>query len=328
MIRRNFLGHPALLASAATGWTVDLATAAPEYPTKNLRLVVPWPAGGLVDLVARKLGQQLQVAMNRRVIVENRIGAGGNIGALRVAKATPDGHTLLLSSSSLTINLALKTANSVAMFDALDPLALLARAPSVLVVGPAHIPATLDEMIRALQARKGRASYASAGTGSPGHLFGELFKSSKNFAALHVPYHGADGAINAQLSGLVDFQFANVTVAMPHIRSGRLKALAVTGEARFEALQDTPTMVECGVPDFDADQWLGLFGPKGMPGSVTTRLLFELNVAVNSSGFRDSLALSGIKVAAQGTPASFAGYLLKDVTRWRELVVKQGIQSR
>ncbi len=299
---------------------------AQTYPAQTVRIVVPWPAGGLVDVAARQLGNRMQASLGQPVVIENRVGAGGNLGADLVAKSPANGYTLVFTTSALTINTALQPKLPFNFSRDFEPLALVATSPNVLVVGPAIAPNSVKELIETARARPGRLTYASAGVGSPAHLTGELFKSTQKLFVVHVPYTGAPAALNDQLAGRVDFQFANATVALPQIRAGRVKALAVTSGKRFDALPNVPTMAEAGVPEFDVDQWLGLLAPRGLPRPVAERLVAEVHKVLASDDFRAALAQGGMNAAAPASSAAFEKMLKDDVARWTAVVKAQGIQ--
>ena len=312
-------------ALAAALWMTATIAMAQTWPSKPVRIVVPWPAGGLVDVAARQLGTRLQAALGQPVVVDNKAGAGGSIGADIVAKAASDGHTLLFTTSALTIGTAMGNKLPFNLARDFEPLALVAYAPSVLVVGPAITPGSVKELITTARASPGKLSYASAGMGSPAHLTGELFKTSHKLFVVHVPYTGAPAAMNDQLAGRVDYQFANTTVALPQIRAGKVKALAVTSAKRFEALPQVPTMAEAGVPNFEVDQWLGLLAPVGVPRPAVERIVAEVNRALASDDLRAALSQAGMSTAAVGTPAVFAAHVQKDLARWSAVVRTQGI---
>jgi tripartite-type tricarboxylate transporter receptor subunit TctC len=243
-----------------------------------------------------------------------------------VAKAAADGYTLLFTTSALTINTALQPKLPFNFGKDFEPLALVATAPSVLVVGPSITPASVKELIDAAKAKPGKLSYASAGIGSPAHLTGELFKTTNQLFVVHVPYAGAPAALNDQIAGRIDYQFANMTVALPQIRAGKVKALAVTSKARFPGLPQVPTMVEAGVPGFEADQWLGLLAPRGLPKAVSERLTAEVNKALANDELRNALLQAGMTPAAAGTPAAFDAMLKQDLAKWSAVVKAQNIQ--
>ncbi|MFZ9136925.1 MAG: tripartite tricarboxylate transporter substrate-binding protein [Hylemonella sp.] len=319
-----------LLQQGAAAWLASCAAPAiwaQAYPSKVIRLVVPWPGGGLVDIAARQMANRLQAALGQPVIVENRVGAGGAIGAAAVATAAPDGHTLLLSTSALTMNTALGTKTQFDLLRDFEPVSLVAYAPSVLVVGPAINPGTVKELVDLARSQPGGLSYGSAGVGSPAHFAGELLKALEKIFVVHIPYTGAPAAMNDQLAGRVHFQFANAAVALPQIRAGKVKALAVTSAKRFSALPDVPTMMEAGVPTFEADQWLGILAPRGLAGPVMDRLVAECNKALGVEELRAALAKAGMTAAAPGTAASFDVSLRADLKKWTDLARAANIKS-
>jgi tripartite-type tricarboxylate transporter receptor subunit TctC len=315
--RRNLIskGTSLLLCS----WASTFAHAQ-SYPLKVVRLVVPWPAGGLVDIAARQIASRLQASLGQPVIVENRVGAGGAIGANAVAISPADGYTLLLSTSALTINAALGTKTQFDLLRDFEPVSLIAYAPSVLVVGPAINPGSVKELVELARSKPGGLTYGSAGMGSPAHFASELLKALERIYIVHIPYTGAPAAMNDQLAGLVHFQFANAAVALPQIRAGKVKALAVTSSKRFSSLPDVPTMIEAGIPGFEADQWLGILAPRGLPTQILDRLVAECNKALAAEDLRVTLAKAGMTVATPGTPASFDADLRTDLKKWVDLV--------
>jgi tripartite-type tricarboxylate transporter receptor subunit TctC len=296
------------------------------WPSRPIRMVVPWPAGGLVDIAARQLASRLQTALGQPVVIENRVGAGGSLGAEHVSRAPADGHTLLFATSSLTVGAALQARPSFRPMQDLQPVALVANAPSILVAGPSIQVNSLKELLDLAHRRPGQLTYASAGIGSFAHLVVEWFKVESRIFAVHVPYTGAPGAMNDQLAGRIDFQMANITVALPHVKSGRVKALAITSRERFPGLPDTPTMIEAGIKDFEADQWLGLFGPQGLPAAVSDRLSAEVNRALVDPALREVLQQAGIQVAAPGSMASFDRLMKAEFARWQQVVRRQNLR--
>lgn len=325
--RRRVLRGMTTMALAGAAALVGLSAHAQSYPARSLRVVVPWPAGGLVDVAARQLGTRLQGALGQPVVVENRVGAGGSIGADLVAKASADGHTLLFSTSALTINVAMGTKLPFDLQRDFEPVCLLARAPSVLVVGPSFNPASVKELVEQARAQPGRLSYGSAGVGSPAHLTGELLKSLQKLHVVHIPYTGAPAAMNDQLAGRLDFQFANAAVALPQVRAGKVRALAVTGAQRFDALPEVPTMVEAGVANFEADQWLGLLAPRGLPAAARTRLAEACQQALGQQELRAALLRAGMTAAPAGTPAGFEATIKAELAKWVGVVKAANIKS-
>jgi tripartite-type tricarboxylate transporter receptor subunit TctC len=311
----------AALALAAGG-----AAHADNYPTKPIRVIVPWPAGGLVDILARTVGGRLQAAFGQPVIVENKPGAGGMIGADTVAKAEPDGYTLTLTTSALNMNAALRPQSTPGAAAQFAPVAVAAYAPSILVVHPGVPAKTVKELIGVAKAKPGMLTYASAGNGSPAHLQGEMLKAMANVNLVHVPYKGAPPAITDQIAGRVDVQFANAAVALPQLKAGTLRPLAVTSAQRWQTLPELPTMDEAGVPGFEASQWLGYLAPRGTPTEIVARLNAEVVKAVTDPAVRAALARNGMDAAKPGNPQSFVRYLKEDQEKWARVVKQAGIK--
>lgn len=318
--RRQSLALVLLICAFASG------AHAQSYPAKPIRLVVPWPAGGVVDLAARQMGIRLQAALGQPVVVENKLGAGGNIGADVVAKSPADGYTLLLTSSALTVSTAV---GAKMQFDAvkdLERVALVGYAPSVLVVSASSKIQTVQELIKAARAQPGALSYASAGVGSPAHMTGELFKSRKELFILHIPYTGAPAAMTDQIAGRIDFHFSNAAVALPQVKAGKVRALAVTSAQRMPGLPQVPTMMEAGVDKFEADQWLGLLAPKGTPSEVVQKLAAEVNKVLAQDEYSAALANAGMTAAKAGKPEGFDAYFKQDLAQWTAVVKSAGIK--
>jgi tripartite-type tricarboxylate transporter receptor subunit TctC len=314
----------AVASLAAFLWAAPAV--AQDYPAKPVRIVVPWPAGGLVDVAARQVAVRLQAALGQPVVVDNRVGAGGVIGADLVAKAPADGYTVLLTTSGLTINAALRTRMPFDAVKDLEPVAAVGYAPSVLVVQAGSNLRTVQELVAYAKSRPGSLSYASAGVGSPAHLSAELFKSQLGLFAVHIPYTGAPAAMNDQIAGRVDFHFANTAVALPQIKAGKVRALAVTSARRLPGLPDVPTLAESAAPDFEADQWVGMLVPRGTPPAVVQRLAGEVNKALATEDLRAALAVAGMTPAAPGTPAGFSSYFRSDLAKWAGVVKAANIQ--
>ena len=301
-------------------------THAQSYPSKPIRLVVPWPAGGVVDLAARQMGIRLQTALGQPVVVENKLGAGGNIGADVVAKAPADGYTLLLTSSALTVSTAIGAKMQFDAIKDLERVALVGYAPSVLVVSASSKIQTVQELIKAARGQPGALSYASAGVGSPAHMTGELFKSRNELFILHIPYTGAPAAMTDQIAGRIDFHFSNAAVALPQVKAGKVRALAVTSAQRMASLPQVPTMMEAGVDKFEADQWLGLLAPKGTPSEVVQKLAAEVNKVLAQEEFSAALANAGMSAAKPGKPEGFDAYYKQDLAQWVAVVKSAGIK--
>jgi tripartite-type tricarboxylate transporter receptor subunit TctC len=300
---------------------------AQDYPVKPVRMIVPWPAGGLVDIAARAVAKELQASMGQPIVVDNRVGAGGVIGADLAAKAPPDGYTLTLTTSAINMNAALGQKLPFDVGNDFAPVAAVAYAPSVVVVNVGLAAKTVQELTALARARPGKLSYASAGIGSPAHLATELYKSTMGLDIAHIPYKGAPQAITDLIAGHVDILFANAAVALPQIRAGAVRAIAVTGAQRFSALPELPTMAESGVKDFEADQWLGILAPRATPPAVLRRLRTEIDRALVSESMRTALTASGMSVAPVATLEQFSGYLKADLTKWTDVVKRAQIKA-
>ena len=300
---------------------------AQEYPQKSIRVIVPWPAGGFVDVAARLAAEQLTNTLGQALVIENKPGAGGMIGADAVAKAQGDGYTLLFTTSALTMNTALRTNMPFDLKTDLIPIAIEAYSPSVIVVHPMLGVKTLQDLITLAKQQPGKLTYASAGNGTPAHLIAELFKTSVEVDIVHVPYKGGPPAMVDQIAGRVDVQVSNAMGALQQVKEGKLLALAVTSPARFEQLPEVPTMAQAGVADFETDQWLGFFAPKGVSVAVLKRLSDEINKALAAETLREALRSKGMRAATASTPTAFRDYLNTDLQRWTALVKRLNISA-
>ena len=313
--------------AAAAAWRGGAGAMAAGYPERVVRIVVAWPGGGLVDIPARQAAEHLQKALGQPVVVDNKPGAGGKLGADVVAKAPGDGYTLLVTTSAIAINRALGMPMPFDLFKDFEPVADLAHAPLILVASPGLDVDSVDALVRLAKAKPGRLSYASAGNGSPGHLAGEWFKSVAGIDAVHVPYKGAPPAMVDQVAGRVDFHFANAAVAMPQIQAGKIRALAVASASRMKLLPGVPTMIESGVAGFDADQWIGMLAPRGTPAPVVDALSAQIKRAFADGAVEAAFARSGLSMADAQSPASFTKEIRADAQRWESIVRKTGIKA-
>ena len=314
-------------AFALIAGLLSLSAIAQDYPAKPVRMIVPWPAGGLVDIAARTVGKELQASMGQPFVIDNKAGAGGVIGADMVAKAAPDGYTLALTTSALNMNAALGQKLPFDVASDFVPVAVVAYAPAVVVVNVGLAARTVQELTALARARPGKLSYASAGIGSPAHLATELYKSTMGLDIAHIPYKGAPQAITDLIAGHVDILFANAAVALPQIRAGAVRAIAVTGAERFSALPDLPTMAESGVKDFEADQWLGILAPRATTPAILQRLRAEIDRALRTEALRTALTASGMSVASVTTLEQSSAYLRADLTKWTEVVRRAQIKA-
>jgi tripartite-type tricarboxylate transporter receptor subunit TctC len=295
------------------------AVLAEEYPTRPIELMVPYPAGGLVDIAARVLGERVRESLGQPMVVVNRPGASSMIGTNAVVRAKPDGHTLLLTTSTLTINAALSP--KLVTFDVLTDLAAIAivATTSQILVVPASVPAaSVKELIALARERPGKLTYGSAGVGTPAHLAGEQLRALTGVNMLHVPYNGAPPAMNALLAGDISLMFANPAVAAPQIRAGKIRALAVASPNRSALVPEVPTMAETGLP-LNADNWIGFFAPRGTPSAAIQRVTGALHKALAVEDVKATLARSGMLAVQSSTPASFAAFLRQDIDRHRAI---------
>lgn len=317
MHRRTLLTLAAAALCSPVAW-------AQAYPTKPIRLVVPFPAGGATDLLARALAQRLGQGLGQTVVVENKSGGGGSLGSAEVAKAAPDGYTLLIATSSthaigphLNPKLPYKTTGPDSDF---TPIAHVADATNVLLV-PLDLPVTnVKELIAYAKARPGQLNYASSGNGTIVHLTTEAFKSQAGIYVTHIPYRGTALAIPDLVSNKVQILFDSIVSGMPHVKDGKLRALAVTGRTRSALAPELPTVAESGLPGFVSTTWFGIYGPRGLPADITARLNAEFNKAMQSAEVRERLARLGADVAAANTPAQFAAMVQGDSDRWAAII--------
>ncbi len=319
--RRALLQAAAALAAGATPWA---ARAQAGWPGKPVKIVVNFPPGGVADTLARLLAPGLQEALGQPVVVENRGGSGGNLGADAVAKSAADGYTLLMSSGgTISVNPHLYPRLPYDPAKDLVPVAVVARVAVYLVVKPELPARTVSEFIALLKSQPGRLSYGSAGSGSSPHLAGEMMKAQSGTFAVHVPYRGAALALNDLLGGQIDFAF-DPGIALPHVRAGRLRLLAVGSPRRSPLFPDVPTLAEAGLPGFDADTFFGLYAPAGTPAAVVERLHAEVNRILATAPVRErAIALGG--EAAPMTRAAFSARMAQDYDKFGKVIRERKI---
>jgi tripartite-type tricarboxylate transporter receptor subunit TctC len=311
--------HAALLALVSAVW-LPAPVLAQTYPDRPIRWISPWPPGGSNDIFSRALAQKFTESMGQPVIVDNRPGAAGTVGSGFAAKQPGDGYTIVLGSSpthaiapSLYAQLPYDPLKDFA------PVTLVAVVPNVLVVHPSLPVKDVKELIAYAKANPGKLNFASAGNGSTQHLSGELFKTLTGVDIVHVPYKGTAPALNDLLAGQVQLAFDNMTTLLPHIESGKLRALGVTPSKRSPALPDVPTIAEAGVPGYEASVWFGTFVGAGTPPAVIAKLHDETVKALASPDLKKSMAGFGAEVYALG-PAEFQAFLRQDVAKWARVV--------
>jgi tripartite-type tricarboxylate transporter receptor subunit TctC len=313
----------ATVVSLAVAMT-PLSANAQAYPGKPIRIIVPYPAGGAVDIVARIVGQPLSESLKQPVIVDNRPGASANIGMELAAKAAPDGYVLLMASNGIATNMALFPALTFDGRRDFAPIARIGFAPLVIVVPAASPARSLKDLIAQAKAEPGKLTYASAGNGSSGHLAGELLKSSARIDVLHVPYKGGAPAITDLLGERISFMPINPVEVIAHIRSGRLRALAVGSDKRVPLLPDVPTVAEAGLPGYEATVWWGLVAPVGTPREVVAKLNAETNRALADPAIVSKLAELGVVITA-GSPEQFAAFMQAQTVLWSGVIRAAGI---
>ena len=300
---------------------------AQSYPGKPIRVVVPFAAGGGGDLVARTVAAKLTDSLGVSVIVNNRTGAAGSIGADIVAKAPADGHTLLLGSNGpLTINPALYAKLPYDAARDFAPITLVTVMPFLLVTHPSLPVRSVKELVALAKARPGQLNYGSPGTGATTHFANELFKSMTGADIAHVPYKGVAPAAIALISGQVEMMSGDLSTLMPHVRSGKMRALAVTAARRSSLLPDIPTVAEAGVPGYDASGWFGVLVPAGTPQGIVERLNAEIVKGLASADARQRLAALGGELAG-GTPEQFAAHLRVESAKWSKLIRALGLKA-
>jgi tripartite-type tricarboxylate transporter receptor subunit TctC len=302
-------------------------SAAQTYPTRPVRLIVPFPAGSTPDIVGRTLGQKLAEAWGQPVVVDNRPGAGANIGTAEVARAAPDGYTLLIGSNGpIAINKALYANLPFDPERDLKPLSLLAAAPQILAVHPSVPANDLKQLIAYARANPDKLSYGSVGSGSASHLTMELFKSQARVSLVHVPYKGFPPVVQDLLSGQIQATFAIVPAVLPQIRAGRLKGLAVTSEQRTALAPDIATVSEQGFPRFDATAWQGLLSPAGIPADAAESISRETQKAMQLREVRELLEKQGFVVIGS-SPQFFENFIRAEREKWTRVVRETGAKA-
>ncbi len=303
------------------------ACAQGAWPVKPVRIVSPYPPGGANDILARILAQKLGETLGQSFLVENRAGAAGNLGAELVAKAAPDGYTLLMGqASNLTINVSLMPKMGFDPVRDFAPVTLVASTPNLLVVHPSLPVKTVRDLVRLARARPGALNYASSGSGTAGHLAGELFKRQAGIDMVHIPYKGAAPALTDVVAGHAQLYFTSPISAQPFTRSGRLRMVAVTGLKRSASMPDIPTVAEAGFPDFDVVSWWGLLTPAAVPREVINRLHAEVTKAIALPDIRAKFAEQGADPLTS-TPEQFAAYIQSEIAKWGRLIRELGVRS-
>ncbi|HEY6820820.1 MAG TPA: tripartite tricarboxylate transporter substrate binding protein [Burkholderiales bacterium] len=319
MARIKRLGMTALLLAAGTAL-------AQSYPAQPIKLIAPFPPGGSVDITARLIADPLEKELGGHIIVENRSGASGNIGMEAAARSKPDGYTLVLNTIPLVTNQSLFEKLTWDPIRDFAPIGMIATSPHLLVV-PAKSPAhSVEELLKLVRAAPGRLTYSSAGVGTTFHFCGEMFKDATRTFILHVPYRGGGPALVDALAGQVDMSFPTLAAALPHVKSGALRALAVTDIRRSPLLPEVPTMQEAGVPGFQFTQWLALLAPAGTPAPIIAQLNAALNKALLTQNVHDKFEAQAF-VAFRTTPEEAGRFIASEASRFSKLIKTAGITA-
>jgi tripartite-type tricarboxylate transporter receptor subunit TctC len=315
-----------LLVVFAVGGLRTIPAYAQGYPVKPIRIVVPAPPGGGTDILSRTLAQKLGERLGQQVIVDNRPGASGMIGTDVVAKAAPDGYTLLMAYTSHVINPGLQPKIPYDTLNDFAPVSMVGVIPSVLVLHPSVPVRSVKELIALAKAKPGALNYASAGSGSATHLSGVLFGSMAGVNIVHVPYKGGAPALNDVLGGHVSFMFANLAPTVPHLKSGRLRALAVTSAKRTSAMPELPTMAEAGLRGYEATAWFALLAPAKTPAAVIGKLNAEAVSILQLPDVKERLASQGADTMP-GSPAELDRYIRAEIPKWTKVIRESGARA-
>ena len=311
------------LLTGATGLFVTqnaLAQSPAPYPAKPIRLVVPFTPGGSTDILARAIGLELTKAWGQSVIIENVPGAGGSIGADKVAKAPADGYTLLMGHiGTLAVNPSLYPNLPYDAVKSFSPVAWVARVPNVLVVHPSVKANTVQELVGLAKSRPGQLNYGSGGNGSAANLATEYFKVQTGTSMLHIPYRGTAPAVTDLVGGQIQVLFTGAPAVISQIKNGQVRALAVSSPKRVDALPDLPTVAETGYKDFEADQWYGVVAPAGTPKEIVAKLNAQINLSLNSPELKTRLNNEGA-IATPNTPEVFASLIQREIARWKPVI--------
>jgi tripartite-type tricarboxylate transporter receptor subunit TctC len=295
-----------------------------DYPTKPVRVIVPFAPGGGSDFIGRFMAQKLTERLGQQFLVDNRPGAGGNLGAELAIKAAPDGYTLLLISGSYTVNPSLYKLSFDSGND-ISPIIQLSQGPFVIAVHPSVPAKTLKELVDLAKQQPDKLSYASAGQGSIAHLATELFLDVAKIKVVHIPYKGTGPALTDSIAGNVQLIFGSVATSLQHIKSGRLRGLAVTTPKRIPAAPDLPTVLEAGVPGYEVTLWHGMIGAKGIPKAIIDRINSESTQILKVKAAEETLATDGVSPAG-GPPEQFQAIIKADIERWRRVVQHAGVK--
>jgi tripartite-type tricarboxylate transporter receptor subunit TctC len=310
----------ALLATAASA---NAFAQSGTYPNRPLRFIVPYAAGGNGDIVSRIIAQKLVTQIGQQIVIDNRGGAGGNIGAELAARTAPDGYTIMLGTNTHVINMSLYAKLGYDIQRDFAPIALATSAPMVLIIHPSLPAKTVKEFIALAKAHPNKLNYATGGSGSSAHVIVELFKSMAGVQLTHVPYKGVAQATTDLIAGQVQMSFNSTSTALAHMQAGRVRALAISTAARSAAAPGLPTVAESGLPGFDASIWQGIFAPARTPNEIITRLNREITGALGTTDVKDQLGAQGVD-AQPSTPEQFAVFIRAEIAKWAKVIKTSG----
>ena len=316
---RKIISRLSGIAAAFAVLAVSATTAAQDYPSRLVKIIVPFGAGGPADVTARLIGKNLQDTLKQPFVIENRPGAGAVIGTIEAAKAPADGYTLLMMSNAQTANESLLPQRNYELMRDFTPVAPVYASDLVIVVHPSVPAKTLKEFIALAKAQPGKLNYASSGQGTPYHMAGELFKAMTQTDIVHVPHRGSGEARSNVIGGQIEMMIDAVTTMVPNITAGQVRALATTGNARSNILPDVPTVIEAGVPGYEATIWLGIMAPAGTPKPIVEKLNAAINDIIKRPDVVELWAQQGAAPLSM-TPAAFDSYLRGDINKWADVV--------
>jgi tripartite-type tricarboxylate transporter receptor subunit TctC len=324
----KFIANYAVFLSAIALFCSQVFAQSTVYPNKPIRMIVPFTPGGTTDILARAIGVELTKAWNQSVVVDNVAGAGGSIGAERAAKAAPDGYTLMMGHiGTLAVNPSLYPKLPYDPVKDFAPVAWVARVPNVLVVHPSVPVKTVKELVAYLKANPGRLNYGSGGNGSAANLATEYFKMQTGTSLVHIPYRGTAPAVNDLLAGQIQVMFTGAPALVGHIKSGAIRALAVSSPKRLDALPDLPTVSEAlGLKGFEADQWYGVVAPAGTPRDIVMKLNIAINAALASDALKTRLNSEGA-IAMPTTPEAYGQLITSEIARWKPVMTSGRVKA-
>jgi tripartite-type tricarboxylate transporter receptor subunit TctC len=317
-----------LLRALLTAVAVLASTACPaqKYPDRPVRVLVPFPAAGGTDILARLFLQKVSERLGANFVIDNRAGAGGTIGTEIVAKAPPDGYTILVCSSSHTINPSVYKKLGYDPIRDFAPVTMLASGPGLLVVHPSVPARNVKELIAFAKSKPGQLIYASAGNGTPPHLAAELFKSMAGIDMVHIPYKGNVPAFVDLISGAVQVSFPTITSGLPQVRAGKLRGLGVTSKERSSVMPEVPTIAESGLPGYESTTWYGMLAPAGTPATIVRTLHDQMVAVLKLEDIREKLLVQGLEPVGN-TPTEFSSIIASELTKWRKVVAAAGMKA-